>query len=189
MRKLILQEFLSANGLASGANDSVDFVSEAGKGDRSILDRQLAFIDTVDTMLLGRVTYEMFAASWPNVTSGDDKPLADKLNALHKVVVSSSLERAPWGTWEAGRIVKGDVPKAVAALKQQRGKDIVLWGSLSLAQSLMESNLIDEYHLVVHPVVIPNGRPLFADPRSLDLRLVETRPFDRGAVLLAYAKG
>ena len=188
MRKLILQEFVSANGLASGANDSTDFVPGATQGDRSFGDRQLAFIDSVDTMLLGRVTYEMFAGFWPNVTSGDDKPFADKLNALHKVVVSSSLDRAPWGTWEAGRIVKSDVAKAVTALKQEPGKDIVLWGSLSLAQSLMASNVIDEYQLIVMPVLIPNGRPLFAEPRALGLELVDTRSFDRGGVLLAYAK-
>ena len=189
MRKLILQEFVSANGLASGGNDSVDFVPGATQGDRSFGDRQLAFIDSVDTMLLGRVTYEMFAAFWPNVTSGDDKPFADKLNALHKVVVSRSLERAPWGSWEAGRIVKGDVAKALTAIKQEPGKDIVLWGSLSLAQSLMTSDLIDEYQLIVLPVLIPKGRPLFAEPRSLGLELVNTRSFDRGGVLLAYASG
>ena len=188
MRKLILQEFISANGLASGADDSTEFVPDATQGDRSFGDRQLAFIDSVDTMLLGRVTYEMFAGFWPNVTSADDKPFADRLNALHKVVVSSSLERAPWGTWEAGRIVKGDVAKAVTALKQEPGKDIVLWGSLSLAQSLMVSNVIDEYQLIVLPVLIPNGRPVFAEPRALGLELVDTRSFDRGGVLLAYTK-
>jgi dihydrofolate reductase len=188
MRKLILQEFLSASGLASGANDSVDFVPGAMQGDQSFGDRQLAFIDSVDTMLLGRVTYEMFAAHWPHVTSADETPFSDRVNALHKVVVSSSLQAAPWGTWEAGRIVKGDPATAVTALKQDPGKDIVLWGSLSLAQALMASDAIDEYQLIVLPILIPNGRPLFAEPKSLGLRLVDTRSFDRGGVLLTYVR-
>ena len=188
MRRIILQEFVSANGLASGPNESADFISAATQGDHSFGDRQLGFIDSVDTMLLGRVTYEMFASYWPNVTSGDDKPIADKLNALRKVVFSTSLERAPWGnrTWDDARIVKGDVTKAVTALKREPGKDIVLWGSLTLAQSLMADNLIDEYQLIVLPVVLPEGRPLFAKRRAFDLSRVDTRSFDRGGGLVAY---
>ena len=188
MRRVILQEFVSANGFASGPNDTVDFVPAAMQGDRSFGDRQLAFIDSVDTMLLGRVTYEMFAGHWPNVTSSDEKPFADKLNALNKVVFSRSLQRAPWGngTWDDARIVKGDVTTAVAALKREPGTNIVLWGSLSLAQALMADDLIDEYQLIVLPVVLAEGRPLFAKPRALGLELVESRAFDRGGVLLAY---
>jgi dihydrofolate reductase len=188
MRRVILQEFVSANGLASGPTDTVDFIPAATQGDHSFGKRQLAFIDSVDTMLLGRVTYEMFASYWPNVTSGDDKPFAGKLNALHRVVFSTSLERAPWGNgkWDDARIVKGDVTEAVAALKREAGKDLVLWGSLTLAQSLMADDLIDEYQLIVLPVVLPDGRPLFAGRRALDLRLIDTRSFDRGGVLLSY---
>jgi len=192
MRRIILQDFVSANGLAAGPNDSVDFIPAALQGDRSFGDRQMAFIDSVDTMLLGRATYEMFAGHWPNVTSGDDKPFADKVNALQKVVVSASLQHAPWGNgkkWDDARIVKGDLAKAVAAVKREPGKDIVLWGSLTLGQALMANNLIDEYQLIVLPVFLPNGRPLFAEPRALGLRLVDTRSFDRGGVLLAYTTG
>ena len=188
MKRVILQEFVSANGLASGPNDAVDFIPAATQHDDSFGNRQLAFIDSIDTMLLGRNTYEMFAGYWPNVTSGSDKPFADKLNALHKVVFSTSLQRAPWGngTWDDARIVRGDVTKAVTALKREPGKDLVLWGSLTLAQSLMADNLIDEYQLIVLPVVLPEGRPLFAERRAFDLRLVGTRSFDRGGVLVAY---
>jgi len=188
MRRVILQEFVSANGLASGANDAVDFIPAATQRDDSFGNRQLAFIDSIDTMLLGHRTYEMFAGYWPNVTSGDDKPFADKLNALHKVVFSTSLQRAPWGNgkWDDARIVKGDVTKVVTALKREPGKDRVLWGSLTLAQSLMADNLIDEYQLIVLPVVLPEGRPLFDERRAIDLRLLDTRSFDRGGVLVAY---
>jgi dihydrofolate reductase len=117
MRKVILQEFVTLNGLASGPNDSVDFVPAATAGDQSFGRRQMGFMDSIDTILLGRVTYEMFAAHWPNVTSGDDKPFADKLNAIPKVVFSRTLGRAPWGKWDEARIVKNSAAKEVAKLK------------------------------------------------------------------------
>jgi dihydrofolate reductase len=186
MSKVILQEFVSANGLASGRNDSVDFIPAATQGDRSFGDRQSSFIGSIDTMLLGRVTYEMFAGHWPNVTSGEDKQFADKLNALDKVVFSRTLSRAPWGKWSDARIVKSDAAKEVEKLRRGSGKDMVLWGSLSLAQALMADGLIDEYQLIVLPVVLAGGRPLFPDRSGLDLKLLDTRSFDRGGVLLAY---
>ena len=177
MRRVILQEFVSANGLASGRNDTVDFVPAATQGDRGFGDRQLAFMDSIDTMLLGRVTYEMFAGYWPNVTSGDDKPFADKLNALHKVVFSTSLERAPWGNgkWDDARIVKGDVAKTIAALKRQPGKDIELLGRLTLEQSVRVDDLNDQYQMLVLAGVLREGRPLVAERRALGVRLVDTR--------------
>lgn len=93
MRNVILQEFVTLDGLAAGPNDSVDFVPASTQGDQSFGQRQLDFMDSVDTILLGRVTYTMFAGYWPKVTSGEDKPFADKLNAIPKVVFSRSLDR------------------------------------------------------------------------------------------------
>ena len=188
MRNVILQEFVSLDGLAAGPNDSVDFVPASTAGDRSFGRRQMEFIDSIDTMLLGRVTYEMFAGYWPNVASGDDKPFADRLNAIPKIVFSKTLDRAPWGDWGNATIVRTSAAARIAELKEESGKDMVIWGSLSLAQSLMGEGLIDEYQLVVCPVVLGSGRPLF--PRqadSSDLQLVSTRSFDRGTVLLAYS--
>jgi dihydrofolate reductase len=185
MKSVILQEFVSVDGLAAGPNDSVDYVPASTQGDKRFGQRQMQFLDSVDTMLLGRVTYEMFAGHWPNVTTGDDKPFADQLNAMPKVVVSKTLKSAPWGKWGEAKIVKD--AKDVAKLREGSGKGIVLWGSLSLAQSLVKDGLIDEYQLIVCPVVLGNGRPLFpAKTPSLDLKLVETQSFDRGTVLLTY---
>jgi dihydrofolate reductase len=163
MRKVILQEFVSLDGLAAGPNDSVDFVPASTQGDQSFGQRQMGFMDSIDLILLGRVTYTMFAGYWPNVTSGEDKRFADKLNAIPKVVFSRSLDRAPWGSWGDARIVKTSAAKEVAKLRQQSGKDMAIWGSISLAQSLMNEGLIDEYQLVVCPVVLGSGRPLFRD--------------------------
>lgn len=86
MRNVILQEFVSLDGLAAGPNDSVDFIPAATRGDRSFGQQQFSLIDSIDTILLGRVTYRMFAEYWPKVTEGDDKPFADKLNAIPKIV-------------------------------------------------------------------------------------------------------
>ncbi len=186
MRNVILQEFVSLDGLAAGPNDSVNFVPASTQGDPGFGRRQLEFMDSIDTILLGRITYTMFAGHWPKVTSGDDKPYADKLNAIPKVVFSRTLTRAPWGSWDDARIVKTDAAQEVAKLKEASGKDMVIWGSLSLAQSLMDAELIDDYQLIVCPVVLGRGRPLFRDGASADMRLLNARSFDRGAVLLSY---
>ena len=188
MRNLILQEFVSVDGMAAGAKDSVDFIPAATNGDRSFARRQEGFIDSIDTILLGRKTFEMFAAYWPNVTSGEDKPLADKLNALPRIVFSTTLDRAPWGDWDDARVVRTEAAKEIERLKQQPGKDMVIWGSLSLAQSLISDGLIDEYQLIVCPVVLVEGRRLFDDSAHAgEMHLLSTRSFDRGTVLLSYS--
>lgn len=187
MKKVILQEFVSVDGLASGPNDSVDFVPASNQGDQRFGQRQMEFLDSIDTILLGRVTYDMFAGHWPNVPPGPDKPFADKLNAIPKVVFSKTLDRAPWGSFPDARVVKTNAAKEVAKLRQGSGKDMVIWGSLSLAQSLMSEGLIDEYQLIVCPVVLGRGRPLFREQNeSVNMKLVSTKAFDRGSVLLAY---
>jgi dihydrofolate reductase len=186
MRNVILQEFVSLDGLASGPNDSVDFVPASMQGDESFGQRQLEFMDSIDTILLGRVTYTMFAGHWPNVKSGDDKQFADKINATPKIVFSKTLTRAPWGSWDDARIVKTEAGQEGARLKESPGRDMVIWGSLSLAQSLVDEGLIDDYQLIVCPVVLGNGKRLFRDTDSFGMRLLNARSFDRGAVLLSY---
>ena len=187
MRKVILNEFVTLDAFAAGLNDSVDFIPGSMQGDQSFGRRQTTFLDSLDTMLLGRVTYSMFASHWPNVTSGEEEPFADKLNALHKIVFSKTLDRAPWGNHEAGKVVRDDPAEEVAKLKRQPGKDMVLWGSLSVAQSLIDAKLIDEYRLVVVPRTLGNGRPMFREGTSLEMKLVSATSFDRGAVELIYA--
>jgi hypothetical protein len=91
MRKVILQEFVALDNLAAGPNNSVDFVPASTQGDQSFGREQMKFMDTIDTILLGRVTYRMFADYWPKVTMGEEKPFADKLNAIPKIVFSKTL--------------------------------------------------------------------------------------------------
>lgn len=188
MRKLVVQEFVTLNGLAAGPHGSVDFVPASTQGDQAFGREQVAFIDTIDTILLGRVTYGMLAGYWPHVTAGSEKLFADKLNATPKVVFSRTLDRAPWGTWDEARIVSGAPADEVGNLKRQSGKDIAVWGSISLVRSLITGGLVDEYRLIVCPVVLGGGRPLFDDGPSLTMTLVSARTLDLGAVALTYAR-
>ena len=188
MRKVMLQEFVSLDGLVAGPNDSVDFIPASTQGDPSFGREQVALMDTIDTLLLGRVTYGMFAGFWPNVTEGAEKEFADKFNAVPKVVFSRTLESAPWGKWNEGRIVKGSAVEEVARLKQQLGKDMLLSGSISIAQALIAENMVDEYRLVLCPVVLGSGRPLFRnDFSSIPMELLIASRLDRGAVSLIYS--
>jgi dihydrofolate reductase len=187
MKKVILQEFVSLDGLAAGRNDNVDFVPASTKNDRQFGQEQLAFMETIDTILLGRITYQMFAGYWPNVTEGEDKSFADRLNAIPKIVFSKTLARAPWGEWPDATIVRNKAADEVAKLKDTSGKDMVIWGSISLAQSLIQARLIDEYRLVFCPVVLGGGRRLFPDgAESMDMTLATTKALDRGGVTLHY---
>ena len=187
MRKVILQEFISLDGLAAGPNDSVDYVPAATKGDEGFGKEQLKLMQGTDAILLGRKTYQMFADYWPKIKEGKEKQFADKLNSIPKIVFSRTLESAPWGDWEEARIVKEMAVKEIAKLKRRSGKNMVIWGSISLAQSLINGGMIDEYRLVMCPVVLGSGRPLFLDEvDSFGLKLVEAKAFELGAVQLKY---
>jgi dihydrofolate reductase len=100
MRTLVLQEFVTLDGLAAGPGDTVDFIPGSTAGDESFGRQQLAFLQVIDTILLGRATYQMFAAFWPDVAAGSEKAFADLLNSIPKMVFSQTLDRAPWGKWD-----------------------------------------------------------------------------------------
>lgn len=189
MRKLILQEFVSLDGMVAGPTGSVDFIPGSTQGDLGFGREQLRLMDAVDTLLLGRVTYDMFRGFWPNVSEGPEQEFADKFNALARVIFSKTLERAPWGKWRDGRIVRRDPADEIASLQQQPGKDLLLSGSISVAQALIQADAVDEYRLVLCPVVMPGGRPLFHQrEREQSLKLVKATALDRGAVSLVYSR-
>jgi dihydrofolate reductase len=103
-------------------------------------------------------------------------------------VFSRTLDRAPWGRWAEAGIIRNSAADELARLKQQSGKNMVVWGSLSLAQSLINHDLMDEYRLVVCPIVLQSGMPLFSDTTtSMNMKLLNARTFDHGAVALEYA--
>jgi dihydrofolate reductase len=187
MRNLILQEFVTIDGMAAALNGGTDFIPDTNRGDRSLMRRQLELLDSIDAILLGRKTYEMFVNYWPQVTEGDDKAFADRINATPKIVFSQSLDHAPWGNFAAATVVKTSAAKEIERLKQLRGKDMVLWGSISLAQSLIHEGLIDEYRIVICPTVLGEGRRLFDETTPGELHLLSTEAYDRGSVLLSYS--
>jgi dihydrofolate reductase len=133
-----------------------------------------------DTLLLGRVTYEGFAAAWPTML--DEQGFGDRMNNLPKLVASRSLSEATWNA----RLESADIVGAVAALKQEPGQNILIYGSSNLVQTLMQHGLIDEYRLLVYPVVLGTGQRLFKDGSTAALKLVETKAFSSGVVLLTY---
>lgn len=187
MRKIVLTEWISLDGYTSGPNNDMTFVGESFNEEMGVYEDSI--VDTADTLLLGRVTYESFAGSWPDVpdsptASEGEKSYARKLNGMGKIVVSRSLASAEWSGSE---IVRSIEPEYFTRLKQQEGKDILIYGSASIVQQLTNLGLIDEYQVLVHPVVLGCGKALFAnvtDPRKL--QLVNARPFSSGVVLMTY---
>jgi dihydrofolate reductase len=135
-----------------------------------------------DVLLLGRITYEGFAKAWPGMK--DEAGFADRMNGLPKYVVSKTLDVL---TWNNSRLITGDIAEEVTKLKQQPGQDILLAGSARLFQTLMQHDLIDEYRLMVHPVVLGEGKPLFSVESDMKvLRLVDTKRFSSGILILTY---
>lgn len=136
-----------------------------------------------DALLLGRVTYQGFASAWPSMT--DEEGFADRMNSLPKFVVSTTLEDPL--EWNNSTLIKGNIAEEVANLKQQPGQDILIYGSGDLVHTLMQHGLIDQYRLLVHPVVLGSGKRLFKDGSDTTvLRLVETKTFGSGVVVLTY---
>lgn len=173
--------------MAAGPDGDTDFIPGTNQGDQSLLDGQLKMLEDVDTMVLGRVTYELFSGYWPKATEGEDKDLAKAINGLNKFVFSNTIDSAPWGPQDQAVVLKGDAVKELPKLKEKSGKDIIIWGSISLAQSLINAGLIDEYRMFTCPIVLGEGRPFFDEKvQSLNLKLIEAKTLDRGSVELKY---
>jgi dihydrofolate reductase len=174
MRKIAAGLFVSLDGVAEAPEKwhFPYFNEEMGE----IVGGQMA---AADTMLLGRVTYQGFADYWPQ--SKDD--IADYMNSVQKVVVSTTLESADW---QNSTLVSGEFVKSMLRLKQQPGKDISVVGSLGLVQSLLRENMLDELRLLVHPIVLGSGRRVFADGDRVPLKLASTRTLSTGVLYSVY---
>jgi dihydrofolate reductase len=184
MRKLIVQQWATADTLVAEEDGRMSFVSVqpfAESNDEDFKASAMDFIDSVDTMILGANTYAMARTYWP--TADDQGAYGEKLNRLAKVVASTRLSDAPWGTFPAATITRDPVA-TIRELKRQSGKDLWLWGSVALMRSVFEADVVDEVQLRVCPTTRGRGTPMFEDRR--DLRLIEARPFENGVVLLRY---
>jgi dihydrofolate reductase len=151
--------------------------------DDEMVEAIVGWFGEVDAFLLGRRTYEIFAATWPLVTDPDD-PLAGKLNTLPKYVASRTLDEV---TWEGAELLKGDVTTEVAALKEQPGRELQVAGSGELMQTLMQQGLVDEYRLLTFPVVLGDGKRLFGDgARPTALTRVSHKVTSSGVTIDVY---
>lgn len=148
-----------------------DFVIEQARG--------------IDLILFGRKTYEMMADFWPSEYARKTDPeVAEIMNATPKIVVSKTLARADWNNT---RLISGEIVKNIAELKRRPGKDIAIFGSNNLCVSLIPESLIDEFRIMINPVALGRGSPLFAGLRERsDLKLIKAREFRSGNVLLCY---
>jgi dihydrofolate reductase len=188
MRKIVLTEWVSLDGYTSGPDNDMSYVGQYFNDEMGVYED--AIVSSADTLLLGRVTYESFAGSWPHVpdnpnSSEGEKTYARKLNAMRKVVLSRTLGSADWNNSELWREIDVD---AVQKLKEEDGKDILIYGSATIVQQLTSLGLIDEYQVLVHPVVLGGGKSLFENAKA-GLKLVSAKPFSSGVVLLTYERG
>jgi dihydrofolate reductase len=178
-----LQEYVSVDGFAAAPDGDLGFFQSVV--DFSEVDRdQRRLLEDVGTILLGAATYRLFVDFWPTADP-EDEPIAPQLNTIPKVVISSTLDSAPWGKWPEATVLRGDAAELVTGLKEQDGGDIILWGSLTLAQSLLTAGLVDEIQLFICPIAIGEGRRLFP-AGVVELELVAAKTYPAGLVSLRY---
>jgi dihydrofolate reductase len=175
MRKLVVSEFVSLDGVIENPLWTFPYWND------EIANFKVNELFGSDSLLLGRVTYQGFAQSWPTMT--DEQGYAERMNGLPKAVVTSTLDNLEWNNATA---IQGDLACEVNRLKQEPGQDILLFGSGKLVQALIEKNLVDQYNLLIYPVVLGKGQHLFEDGCHTKLKLVECKPFNSGVVGLIY---
>jgi dihydrofolate reductase len=184
--RIVVTEFVSLDGVIEDPGGAEDFkyggwsfeVPRGDEGDQFKLDETMSS----DALLLGRRTYEGFAAAWPS-RQGE---FADKFNAMPKYVVSSTLETPEWNN---STVLRGDIEDEVAKLKDRHAGDIVVHGSAQLVRSLLENDLVDALHLMVFPVVLGAGKRLFAETSDKKrFRLADSKVVGDGVAILVYAR-
>ncbi len=183
MRNLLMFNLVSLDGYFEGPDHDISWHNV----DAEFNDYAADMLDSVDTLLFGRVTYDLMAGFWPTAEARKNDPLiAERMNSLSKVVFSRTLKSAEWNNT---RLVKDDIEGELRKLKQRSGKDLVLLGSGSIVSQFSQHGLIDEYRIMVNPVVLGKGTPLFTGiTDKLSLKLQKTRPFRSGNVLLYYSE-
>jgi len=185
--RIVVTEFVSLDGVMEDPGGAENFkhggwsfaISRGEEGDKFKLDETLE----AEAQLLGRVTYEGFAAAWPS----REGEFADKFNTMPKYVVSSTLEKAEWNN---STVLKGNIAEEVGKLKEQVDGVILIAGSARLAQELLEHDLVDELRLMVYPVVLGSGKRLFGETSDKKpLRLVDSKVVGDGVAILSYEPG
>jgi dihydrofolate reductase len=176
MRRVVWAQYVSVDGVVENPSWTTPFWNdEIARSQRDQLFRS-------DALLLGRITYQLFADSWPGRT--DPEGFADRMNRLPKYVASRTLKQA---TWNGTVVIQGEVSDAVARLKQEAGGDVLVYGSGTLVRTLFEHDLIDEYRLMVHPLIVGHGNRLFPDGvPTKTLRLTDVQRTSSGIATMLY---
>ncbi|MBD3885240.1 dihydrofolate reductase [Phormidium tenue FACHB-886] len=173
MRKVVVTEFMSLDGVMEEPAWTAPYWNDEiaqFKGEET---------SASDALLLGRVTYQGFAAAWPESTDEG----ADYFNNVRKYVVSTTLDRVEWNN---STLIKDNIAEEITKLKQQDGQDITVHGSATLVQTLMQHDLVDRYRLLVYPVVVGEGKRLFNEGASTTLKLIKSQWFSSGVVAIVY---
>lgn len=188
MAKLVVTEFVSLDGVMEDPGGAEGFkhggwsfkFNRGPEGDKFKLNE----LDAADSQLLGRVTYQGFARAWPNIH--DEQGFADRMNGMRKYVVSTTLTDDE-ATWNNSQVIRGDVAEEIAKLKAEPGGDILVAGSNTLVHFLTEHGLVDEYHLMVFPIVLGSGKRMFAEASDATrLTLTECQTVGDGILVLTY---
>jgi dihydrofolate reductase len=181
MRKLVSFNLVSLDGFFSGPNGEIDWFNV----DDDVNEFSAEQTQMGDTLLFGRVTYQLMAGYWPTPEAVRNDPLiVDRMNQVAKIVFSRTLQKAEWNNT---RLVKDQVAEEIMKLKHLPGKDIAVLGSANLLSTLMRLDLVDEHRLMVNPVILGEGIPLFKRSKDkLKLELIKTRTFRNGNILLCY---
>jgi dihydrofolate reductase len=185
MRKVILLMHMSLDGFVAGPNGELEWIRAEGE----IFEYAIELTKSVDTAIFGRVTYQGMESYWPTVPANPESTALDLQHAhwienACKLVFSKSLEKVEWNN---SRLIRDNITEEMAKLKQQPGKNMMIFGSPSIAQTFMQLGLIDEYRLNLNPIILGSGIPLFKDSMdTINLKLVETKTFSSGVLGLNY---
>jgi len=187
VRKIIAGLFTTLDGVVEAPGSADTTLPEKRGWSEPYMNQEIAtsILDSMqksDALLLGRKTYQDFAAFWPSVP--DEDPFGKIMNSIPKYVVSTTLDKAEWNN---STLIKGNIAEEISKLKQQSGQSLNITGSGTLVRSLLEYNLLDELQLLICPVVLGTGKRLFQEGiDTKTLKLVETKPFSSGLVMLSY---
>ena len=182
MRHLSVYNFLSLNGCYKGLNGDISW-HQHGAEENSFSEKSM---EPGNTLLFGRITYEMMAGYWSSPAAFEQSPVvAEGMNKAEKIVFSTTLKNADWKNTQ---LIKENMVEEVRKLKQSTGKNMTILGSGSIITQLAEANLIDSYQIMIDPVAIKNGTPIFNNIQcDINLKLIDTKTFKSGVVLLNYA--
>ena len=184
MRKLIASIFISLDGFMVGPNEDMSWVMDNFNDEMGVYASDLQ--NSMGVILFGRVTYEIMSKVWPFQTE-ESWPGADRMNNVPKMVFTKSLDKVEWGKWDNARLVRDILPEGIEKMKKLPGGNMVIYGSASIVRTFTQLGLIDEYQLLVHPVILGGGKLLFKDiPKSVSLNLINTTRYKNGVVLLCY---